>query len=216
VVRGALLIHPETEQGTGLAADRRQPGTAETLVGAALLVVSFVGAAIAAGHPGENTFDAWGFSTIDHARRSTVLLRITELASPVILVVATLLAGVVAVRHDRLRAVACVAGPAAVALLVELVIKPVVGRRFEGVLTYPSGNVADVAAVATAWSLAVMSRLRPAVAIVGAVVTAAMVYAVIGLRWHYPSDAVGGVVLGVAVVVFLDGVLHLRRGGAPA
>ncbi len=91
---------------------------------------------------------------------------------------------------DPVPSPAC-AGPAAVAVLVELVIKPIVGRQFEGVLSYPSGNVADTAAVATAWTLAVGPRLRPAVAAVGVVVTLAMAIAVIGLRWHYPSDALG-------------------------
>jgi membrane-associated phospholipid phosphatase len=40
-----------------------------------------------------------------------------------------------------------------------------------------------------------------------------MADAVIALRWHYPSDALGGLVLGVAVVVFVDGLLHLRLPG---
>ena len=33
--------------------------------------------------------------------------------------------------------------------------------------------------------------------------------AVIGLRWHYPSDALAGAAFGVGVVLLVDGVLHL-------
>ena len=36
-----------------------------------------------------------------------------------------------------------------------------------------------------------------------------MVVAVIGLRWHYPTDAVAGAVLGVGAVLLVDGVAHL-------
>jgi len=35
-----------------------------------------------------------------------------------------------------------------------------------------------------------------------------MVVSVIGLRWHYPSDALAGAVLGVGVVLLADGLAH--------
>ena len=206
MVRGASLSLRSTDR----AGARHRPGAVETAVGAALVGVSLVGAALAAAHPAANAFDRWGFDTIGAAPGSAVLVRITDMASPVVLVVATVAAALVALGHDRVRAVACLSGPAAVAVLVELVLKPVVGRHFEGVLSYPSGNVADVAAVATAWTLAVTRRFRLFVVGVGAATTLAMADAVIGLRWHYPSDALGGLVLGVAVVLFVDGLLHLR------
>jgi hypothetical protein len=97
-------------------------------------------------------------------------------------------AALVVVGRDRRRAVACLAGLVVVALLVEYTFKPLVGRRFEGVLSYPSGNVADLAAVAAAWAVAV-----------------------IGLRWHYPSDALAGAVLGVGTLLLIDGAFHLLR-----
>ena len=104
------------------------------------------------------------------------------------------------------------------AVLVELALKPLVGRHFEGVLSYPSGNVTDVAAVATALALAVPRRSRVAVVVLGAATTGAMAVAVIGLRWHYPTDALGGAAFGVGVVLTVDGVLHLRdvRARLPA
>lgn len=193
---------------------QHRPGVVETAIGAALLGVSLVGAAFARLHPAPNAFDRWGFDAIGSAIGSSRLLRITDIGSPVVLIVATVAAGLVALRHDRVRAIACLCGPAAVAVLVELVVKPAVGRQFEGVLSYPSGNVADAAAVATAWTLAVTPRFRPFVATLGAATTLAMAYAVIALRWHYPSDALGGLVLGVAVVLFGDGLLHLGLPGS--
>jgi membrane-associated phospholipid phosphatase len=38
-----------------------------------------------------------------------------------------------------------------------------------------------------------------------------MVLSVIGLRWHYPSDALAGVVLGVGMLLLIDGTVHLPR-----
>jgi len=94
-------------------------------------------------------------------------------------------------------------------LLVELAFKPLVGRRFEECALFPLGNVADVAAVATAWVLAVPRRGKPLAVLVGAVATAAMTVAVVGLRWHYPTDALVGAAFGVGMVLTVDGVLHL-------
>ncbi len=94
--------------------------------------------------------------------------------------------------------------------------KPLVDRRFGGVLSYPSGNVADVTAVATSWVLAVPTRLRRLVAALALGLVIAMAVAVVGLRWHYPTDAVGGALFGSGLVVGIDGLLHLRWGRGTA
>ena len=70
--------------------------------------------------------------------------------------------------------------------------------------------MADLAAVVTAWAVAVPRRFRPVVVVVGAVLVGLMVVAVIGLRWHYPTDALAGAVLGVGTVLLVDGAAHLR------
>jgi membrane-associated phospholipid phosphatase len=173
-----------------------------------MVAVSIVAAVAMAVHPGPNALDRWGFRAVPHAPGSVVLVRITDIGSPVVLIAGALLAAVVA-RHDRMRAVACLIGPLLAVVLVEYSFKPLVGRHFEGVLSYPSGTTANVAALATAWVLAVPRRARAAVIAAGALVTVAMSVAVTGLRWHYPSDALGGVVLGIGTVVLVDGVLHL-------
>ena len=106
---------------------------------------------------------------------------------------------------------ACLVGPPLAAVLVELALKPLVGRHFEGVLSYPSGNVTNVAAVATALTLASPGRWRLVAAVLGAAATVAMAVAVTGLRWHFPTDALVGPSSGSAVVLLVDGVLHLRE-----
>ncbi len=162
-------------------------------------------------HPAANAIDRWGFSTVGRDADKGALVRIVKLGDPLVLVLGTLLASVLAFRRDRLRALACLVGPPLAAVLVELALKPLVGRHFEGVLSYPSGNVTNVAAVATALTLAAPGRWRLVAVVLGAAATVAMAVAVTGLRWHYPTDALGGVVFGAGVVLLVDGVLHLRE-----
>lgn len=174
-----------------------------------LVGASIVTAVAIALHTGANPVDHAGFSLIPRRSSSWTFIQISRLGRPLILVLGTLAAVLVAARRDRTRALACLGGPFLANLLVELAFKPLVGRRFEGVLSFPSGNVADVAAVATAWVLAVPRRGKPLAVLVGAAVTGGMAVAVIGLRWHYPTDALAGAAFGVGLVLTVDGGLHL-------
>ena len=191
------------------ASDR---GRAEATAGLILLGCSALFAFVMRVFPGANALDRWGFDLVAKSPDSAFFVHTTDLGSPAALVGAGVVAALIVVRRDRMRAIACLVGPLAAAVLVEFVLKPLVGRHFEGVLTYPSGTVTDVAAVATAWVVAVPRRAKPVVVVAGAVVVALTVVAVIGLRWHYPTDALGGIVLAVGTVLLVDGLLHL---GAP-
>ncbi len=191
------------------------PGRKETFVGAILVGWSILAGIVIAAHPHKNVVDRWGFHWIGSSLHSTTLSRITDLSSPAVLAIGSALAALVCLRRDRRRALACLLGPLLCAMSVEYLFKPLVGRRFEGVLSYPSGSVADLAAVATAWVVAVPARARAIFVILAAVAVGAMVTAVIGLRWHLPTDALAGVILGVGVVLLVDGVLHLRRPKIP-
>lgn len=186
------------------------------LAGAILIGWSMLAAIVVSIDPQPNALDRWGFEWVARSTQSTALLRITDLGSAAVFAIGSILAALVCIRRDRRRAAACVGGPLMCALLVEYVFKPLVGRHYLGVLSYPSGNVADLAALATAWVVAVPIRVRLLVALVGTVAVASMMVAVVGLRWHYPSDALGGAVLGVGTVLLVDGALHLRRGDPAA
>jgi membrane-associated phospholipid phosphatase len=181
------------------------------VAGVVLVSASVVGGMLVGVHPGSGVLDRWGFSAIGRTPDSGALVHIVKLGDPLVLVLGTVLATLLAVRRDRLRALACLSGPPVAAVLVELALKPLVGRHFEGVLSYPSGNVTNVAAVSTALVLATPGRWRAAVVLLGTATTGAMAVAVIGLRWHFPTDALGAAVFGVGVVLLIDGVLHLRE-----
>lgn len=160
-------------------------------------------------YPGPNQLDRWGFTAVGPVLHSSLLVRITYLGDLPVLVVGSVLAALVAGGRDRARALACLGGPALAVMVADWMMKPLVGRHYLQVLSFPSGSVAAIAALATAWVLAVPGWWRVLAAVVGSALVVAMVVAVVALRWHYPSDALGGAALGVGTVLLLDGVLHL-------
>jgi membrane-associated phospholipid phosphatase len=179
------------------------------VAGGVLLVWSAVAAIVIHLYPAENALDRWGFNIVTYSRQSSVLGHITDVGTPAILAAGCVLAALVVIRQDQRRAVACVLGPLAATLAVEIILKPLIGRRYQEVLSYPSGNVTVIASMATAWVVAVPRRLRPAVVVIAVVAVALMIYGVVGLRWHYPSDALAGAAFGVGMVLAVDGLLHL-------
>jgi membrane-associated phospholipid phosphatase len=185
-------------------------------VAGGILVVWTVLAGLALRHRrGPTGFDRWGFDLLTPTPHSHFLIRITELADLPVLVAGSIGAAVVVVGRDRWRALACLLAPALATLVVEWYLKPFVARRYVGVLTFPSGSVTTVAALAAAWSLAVPRWLRWVVIPAATVAVGAEAWAVVGLRWHYPSDAMGGAAFGVGLVLLVDGVFHLLSRPSP-
>jgi hypothetical protein len=169
-------------------------------------------------HPGLNAIDRVGF-TLRPAATHTLLFRaVTRLGTVPALALGSVGAALVARftgQRDRRRALACLIGPLAAAALDEFVMKPLVGRRYLGEFSFASGSVTVVAGVTTAWVLAVPRRFRPAVEVIGAVVVALTVTAVVALQWHYPSDALAGVALGAGMVLLIDAGARIGQGGQP-
>jgi hypothetical protein len=203
--------------GTHGAGDADRPrglddGRIEALAGA--IVVCLVGLAGLwfRSHPGPVFLDHWGFSLVHPANGNHFWQRITELRSVSVLVAGSILAAVVVVSRDRLRALACLVAPTVAVVLAEYVLKPGIGRRFTEVLSFPSGTTTVMGALAMAWILAVPRRIRPVVAAMGAFLVGLECMAVVALQWHYPADAVGGAAFGAGFVVLVDGVLHLVVG----
>ncbi len=162
-----------------------------------------------------NMIDRFGFAHLPIAPHSVFWLRVTDLGSFPVLIAGSLLAALVVVGRDQRRALACLCAPAIAGALVNWVLKPEVGRHYLGVLSFPSGSMTVVAAVATAWTLAVPARLRWVVVVAGVVAVALTGVAVVAVRWHYPSDALVGAACGVGVVLLVDGLLHLGGQSQP-
>ncbi len=204
------------DPGRPVDVDPPSRGRTETTAGACLIGLVVVAALFFRRHPGPVFLDRWGFSLIPPAVHDTLYKRTTELGSVTFLVAGSILAALVVVGRDRLRAAACLVGPGLSVVLVEWLLKPVIARRYAEVLTFPSGTTTVVASVATAWALAVPRRVRPVAVVVGAILIGLECMAVIALQWHFPTDALGGVAVGIGVVLLIDGLLHMGMGARVA
>jgi membrane-associated phospholipid phosphatase len=154
--------------------------------------------------PGPTFLDGWAFAAIRPVHHSGFLVAATRVGSPFVVGAAAVAGFLATVRRDRPRAVALLVGPVLAIGLCDWVLKPGVGRTFADVVSFPSGTVTAVAAVATVGLLAAPDRWRPVVAALGGTVTALECVSVVGLRWHLPTDAAAGLALGVGVVLLTD------------
>jgi membrane-associated phospholipid phosphatase len=84
---------------------------------------------------------------------------------------------------------------------------PVLGWAQVGEAAFPSGHATAAFAMAAAWTLFVPPRWRLRVACVGFVLASLVALAVVILRYHFPSDALGGFLVASA---WTCGVLALR------
>jgi membrane-associated phospholipid phosphatase len=111
---------------------------------------------------------------------------------------------------------AAAALPAAVGLN-EGLLKPLVHRTYLGSVVYPSGHTSAVFALAATVGVLVVIPPRPAkagalsaaIAAVACVLGGVVAIAVIGLRWHYFTDAVAGAAVGIGTVCGLALILDL-------
>ena len=112
--------HPDRARSAGTESrDHRVLMTGVILVG-----LSILGAVVIAFHPARNFLDHWGFTAIAVPPTPARWSGSPNSGIPLVLVVGTLLATVMVVRRDRLRALACLAGPPLAAVLVELAANP--------------------------------------------------------------------------------------------
>ncbi len=170
--------------------------------------------------PGPTVFDQWAFTAIPAVHHSGLLLAVTRLGSPFVVVAAAVAGMLGTMARNRPRAVALLVGPVLAVTVCDGVIKPVVGRTYADVVSFPSGTVTAIAAVATVGLLASPDPWRSVVAGLGGTVTVLAVLSVVALRWHYPTDALAGVAVGVGVVLLSDAAARAaasrgRAGGGP-
>ena len=181
----------------------------------------FLGSAALAGlllakRPGPNRVDAAGYFYVPSDPRSHLANELVRLGSLPVLLTGVAVIFAVAIFRDWVRAFACAAAPIVAVEVVEHIAKPMVGRQIgAGSFTYPSGTVAAVAALAAAVFLVSPRLVRPLSAVAGAMAVAAVGAAVLVLRWHYPTDVIGGVWVGGGAVFFIDAAAHVPWLFAP-
>jgi membrane-associated phospholipid phosphatase len=160
--------------------------------------------------PWPNRLDGWGYHALPADPGAQWARDFAHLGSLSALVVGVIIVFLIAVFRDWVRAVACAVAPVIAVLIVQHLAKPLVDRHIgiAGASSYPSGTVAAVAALATALTLVMPRVTRPFVALVGVATTVMVSAAVIVLRWHFPTDALGGIGVGVGAVLIVDAVFH--------
>jgi len=183
----------------------------QLLAGVTALTIAAVAGLAFIHRPWSNRLDVWGYAAFPANPTSGWAHDLVVVGSLSALLVGVALVFAVGVFRDRVRAVACAAAPVLAVLIVQDLAKPLVGRHLGiiGSASYPSGTVAAAAALMTAATLVVPALVRPAVAVIGTLVTVGVAAAVIVLRWHYPTDALGGMAVGVGAVLTLDALFHL-------
>ena len=169
----------------------------------------------------------WGFHAFFwHSRAGSLAWSIAELCSvvPYILISGTLV--VLALRGGR--------RDIAVAILVIVIgsavsaeaLKPLLGIPRAGtehapvdLASFPSGTSAAAMALVLSAVLASPPARRPWVAAFGAGFALAVVYSVLILGWHYPSDTLGGLLVSsIWALVAVAGIriAEARRASSPA
>ena len=200
-----------TRRPRGAAAATPAGTTIELSAGAGLLGLAALAGLAFVHRPWPNRLDVWGDHLLPADSASRWAHHFTTLGSASALVLGVGVVFIIGLFGDRVRAVACAVAPVAAVLIVQDLAKPMVGRHLglTGGSSYPSGTVAAVAALATAATLVTPRLLRPLAALVGAVAIGGTCLAVVVLRWHYPTDALGGTAVGVGAVLAVEALFHL-------
>lgn len=139
------------------------------------------------------------------------------------IVMSALLAALCWLLRRPFHALLALTAPFAAGVVTSL-LKPAVGRTFEGLLAFPSGHTAGVTAFALVAGLLLVSMAPAQLAVAVSLATAMVVLAgtAIGLAlvaqdWHYATDALGGFCTAIALIAtlafLLDGLRSaLSRG----
>jgi membrane-associated phospholipid phosphatase len=106
-------------------------------------------------------------------------------------------------------------------LLKDVLSQPHPGGSVFGALqggSWPSGHSTAATALSLSLVMASPARLRPYAATLGAAFSLAVVYSVLVLGWHYPSDVLGGILLAavyaaltIAAISAIEGRRAARR-----
>ena len=182
----------------------------ELLSGVALLAAAALAGLLLAKRPGQNRVDAAGYFYLPSDTSSHLANELVKVGSLPVLLAGIVVIFASTIFRDWVRALACAAAPIVSVEVVEHIAKPMVGREIgAGSFTYPSGTLAAVAALAAAVFVVSPRLLRPLSTLAGALAVAGVGWAVLVLRWHYPTDVLGGIWVGSGSVFFIDALAHL-------
>ena len=161
-------------------------------------------------HPGRVDVSIDGRLQRDLARHRRALDDIITLADPRnVVIVGVALAAVFFWRGRRRLALLSLLGPLVAVGLTDLALKPLINRRFRGLLSFPSGHTTASVALATVVVVAMLGASHPdwspvarwLVAAVVAATAISVAIALVGADYHYATDTIGGAALAIAAVM---------------
>ena len=189
----ATLAHPPSATGALLVAGLCVLALALTWVVAALVPATHVKDAVA----------LHDFTLLGGPRADDLANGLLHLLEPALYVLWGVLLIAVALRRRRPRVALAVAvvmcmAPATAELLKPLLAHPhaqIYGDEITAA-SWPSGHASAATALVMSAVLVAPQRLRPTVAMLGAIFAAAVGCSLVLLAWHLPSDVVGGYLVG--------------------
>jgi membrane-associated phospholipid phosphatase len=154
----------------------------------------------------DDAVDDWLFTIFGRDR--VVLYQLLHVADLQVVVTVLAVVAVAAVLRARPDVAALAAlGPGVAIGLTELVLKPLVQRRYNGWLSYPSGHTVGMLSTCTVLGVILLGAsglalaLRVAVGVLLLAVCVIVVVALIVDGFHYFTDTVAGTCLSVGVVL---------------
>ena len=150
-----------------------------------------------------------GFTALDRGRVDGLCTAIAHLCNPLPYVIASVIVTAVAAKVRGPRTAAAIFILLGGANATSQLLKPALAHHRELYHTnwhlfnlpdaaYPSGHATAAMSLSLAVLIIVPRPYRPLVATLGTVFTIAVSFSVLILRWHFPSDIVGGYLIATA------------------
>jgi undecaprenyl-diphosphatase len=158
-----------------------------------------------------------------HLRFLGHLIRLGD--PPTVVLICVVLAALFFFTGRRKAALLAVLGPAVAAGFTEFVLKPLIDRRLNDSLSFPSGHTTGAVSVAVVIIVVLLGPNRPRWPLIVRLVVSALslleavavATALVGSGYHYATDTMGGfcVAIGMVLTVALaiDEVTQHRHGG---
>jgi membrane-associated phospholipid phosphatase len=142
--------------------------------------------------------------------QQATLVRIITVADPRNVLLACVAIGALFLWCERRRlALLSLLGPLAAVALTDVVLKPLINRRYLGALSFPSGHTTATVAIVTVVVIGMTGANQPRwpltvrLLIVAVAVATALTVAIalVAARYHYATDTMGGAALAIATVM---------------
>lgn len=150
------------------------------------------------------------------------LHHLVSLADPIsVIVLCAVLAAIFLFTGRRRAALLAVLGPPVAAGFTEFVLKPLIDRRLDDSLSFPSGHTTVAVSIAVVVVVALLGPSRPAwpvvvrwsVCVLALLEAVAVATALVGSGYHYATDTIGGFCVAVAVVLLVAWAIDLLADG---